>query len=124
MIKAKTRLSVLILIIFLEKRNHIPIRPNIIKTDKNPKEVDNVVVICSATESVNASWVVRNGLAALRYLNRGNSINPVVKTPTVAITMEPKKARQFRKCVDSLLYLLIISQIMTKPVEKAIRIPA
>ena len=124
MIKAKIRLSVFRLVIFLEKRNQIPINPNTINTDKNPKEVVRVVVISSATESVKASCLVRNGLAALRYLNLGNSIIPVEKIPIVAIIMEPRNARQFRKCVDSLLNFLMISQIITKPVEKAMRTPA
>ena len=42
-------------ITFFEKRNQIPIKAKIMKTDKNAKLRLKSVVICSATESVRAS---------------------------------------------------------------------
>ena len=73
---AKILISVFRLIVFLEKRNHIPITSNIRKTDKNENDNERLVVVCSATESVRLSWVVKNGFTALRYLNEGNAIMP------------------------------------------------
>tara|TARA_Y100000996_G_scaffold210528_1_gene165323 strand:- start:343 stop:504 length:162 start_codon:yes stop_codon:yes gene_type:complete len=52
---AKILMSVFKLIVFLEKRNHIPIAANIRKTDKNVNDNDKLVVECSATESVKLS---------------------------------------------------------------------
>ena len=52
---AKILISVFRLIVFLEKRNHIPITANIRKTDKNVNDKDRLVVLCSATESVKLS---------------------------------------------------------------------
>ena len=52
---AKILISVFRLIVFLEKRNQIPIAANIRKTDKNVNDNDKLVVICSATESVKLS---------------------------------------------------------------------
>ena len=52
---AKILISVFKLIVFLEKRNHIPIIANIRKTDKNVNDNVMLVVICSATESVKLS---------------------------------------------------------------------
>ena len=52
---AKILISVFKLIVFLEKRNHIPITANIRKTDKNVNDSVMLVVICSATESVKLS---------------------------------------------------------------------
>ena len=52
---ANTLISFFKLIVFLEKRNHIPITANIRKTDKNENDNDKLVVICSATESVRES---------------------------------------------------------------------
>tara|TARA_B100001559_G_scaffold38697_1_gene28879 strand:- start:45 stop:218 length:174 start_codon:yes stop_codon:yes gene_type:complete len=53
--KAKILISVLRFIVFLEKRNQIPITANIRKTDKNVNDIDKLVVECSATESVRLS---------------------------------------------------------------------
>ena len=50
---AKILISVFRLIVFLEKRNHIPITANIRKTDRKVNDSDKLVVVCSATESVN-----------------------------------------------------------------------
>ena len=77
MIKAKIRLSILRSIVFLEKRNHIPIIEKIMKTETKMYDVDRSVVICSDTESVSGSKLVRNGLTALRYLNPGRLTNPL-----------------------------------------------
>ena len=52
---AKILMSVFRLIVFLEKRNHIPITANIRKSDKNVNDNVMLVVICSATESVRLS---------------------------------------------------------------------
>ena len=78
---AKILMSVLRLIVFLEKRNHIPITANIRKTDRKVNDSDKLVVICSATESVKLSWVVKKGFTALRYLNVGNPTTPEFKIP-------------------------------------------
>ena len=52
---AKILISVFRFIVFLEKRNQIPITANIRKTDKNVKDMVKLVVVCSATESVRLS---------------------------------------------------------------------
>ena len=78
---AKILMSVLRLIVFLEKRNHIPITANIRKTDRKVNDSDKLVVICSATESVKLSWVVKKGFTALRYLNEGSPIIPELEIP-------------------------------------------
>ena len=52
---AKILMSIFKLIVFLEKRNHIPITANIRKSDKNVNDSVMLVVICSATESVRLS---------------------------------------------------------------------
>ena len=49
---AKNLISVFRLIVFLEKRNQIPIVAKISKIDKNEKDNVRLVVMCSATESV------------------------------------------------------------------------
>ena len=53
--KAKILISVFKLIVFLEKRNQIPITANIRKTDKSVNDIDRLVAVCSATESVRLS---------------------------------------------------------------------
>tara|TARA_B110000014_G_scaffold215613_1_gene169348 strand:- start:489 stop:650 length:162 start_codon:yes stop_codon:yes gene_type:complete len=52
---AKILISVFRVIVFLEKRNQMPITANIRKTDKNENDIVRLVVICSATESVKLS---------------------------------------------------------------------
>ncbi len=52
---ANIRISVFRLIVFLEKRNHIPITANMRKTDRNENDNERLVVVCSATESVRLS---------------------------------------------------------------------
>ena len=52
---AKILISVFRLIVFLEKRNHIPIVANMRKTDRNVNDNVKLVVKCSATESVRLS---------------------------------------------------------------------
>ncbi len=53
------RANILILdfnvIVFLERRNHAPINAKMIKNERNVNDKLRFVVICSATESVNAS---------------------------------------------------------------------
>ena len=79
---AKNLISVFRLIVFLEKRNQIPIVAKISKIDKNEKDNVRLVVMCSATESVRWSWVVKNGFIALRYRNVGNPTIPELVIPT------------------------------------------
>ena len=74
-------MSVFRLIVFLEKRNHIPITANMMKIDKNVKDKLRLVVICSATESVKLSWLLKKGFTALRYLNEASPIIPEVEIP-------------------------------------------
>ena len=122
--RAKIRLSVLISIVFLEKRNHIPIIAKIMNTDTKMYDVARSVVICSDTESVNGSKLVRNGFAALRYLNPGRLANPLIKTPILEIIIVPRTIEQFLICLDSSLNFLIISHMTTYMVEKIMSIPA
>ena len=76
-------------------------------------DVERSVVICSATESVKASSFFKNGLAALRYLNPGKLINPLLKTPTEEIITVPRIIEQFLIYLNSLLNFLIISHTTT-----------
>ena len=52
-----------------------------------------VVVACSDTESVSKLDVIKNGFAALRYLNVGKLIRPAETIAIPAITAPPKSAR-------------------------------
>ena len=88
---------------FFEKRIQIPIKPKTIKTDKKVNWRFKLVVICSATESVNGSVVVRNGLIALRYRNDGDPIKPELNKLTPETTRETRRIMQFLIFVDSLL---------------------
>ena len=65
-----------------------------------------VVVACSDTESVSESTVIKNGFAALRYLNDGKLIMPEETIAIPAIMALPKSARLLRNW--ALLILLII----------------
>ena len=65
-----------------------------------------VVVACSDTESVSMSVVIKNGFAALRYLNVGKLIRPEEVIAIPAIIAPPKSARPLRNW--ALLILLII----------------
>ena len=49
-----------------------------------------VVVACSDTESVSISVVIKNGFAALRYLNDGKLITPEETIAIPAIMAPPK----------------------------------
>jgi len=113
MITAKIRLSIFRSMVFLEKRNHAPIKPNIIKTETKLYDILREVVICSATESVSGSRVVRKGFMALRYLNPGRPTVPLAKIAIADITKEMSNKKQFRICFDSLLNFLINSQATT-----------
>ena len=119
-IRAKIRLSIFRSIVFLEKRNHIPIIPNIIKTDTKMYDVLRDVVMCSDTESVNASDVVKKGFTAFKYLKDGTLRYPELKTATPD-TMKPIITPiLLRIIVFPELNFLIISHITTKIVGKII----
>ena len=123
-IRAKIRLSIFRSIVFLENRNHIPIIPNIMKTDTKTYDVLRDVVMCSDTESVSESRLVRKGFIALRYLNPGRPTIPLAKTPIIEIIIDMRNMEQFRMCLDSLLNFLINSHTTTKTVERPTRSPA
>ena len=97
---------------------------NIRKTDKNVNDNDKLVVICSATESVRLSWVVKKGFTALRYLKEGNPISPEFEIPIPDATNETKRIMQLRIFVRSLLNFIIILDSITKIVGRRIAIPA
>ena len=65
-----------------------------------------VVVACSDTESVSVSAVIKNGFAALRYLNEGKPITPEETIAIPAIMAPPKSARLFRNWVLLLIFLI------------------
>ena len=92
--------------------------------DKNVNDTPISVVICSATESVKASWLVKKGFTALRYLKDGKEINPLEKIPIPEIMIDIKRKKQFLNFLDSLLNFLIISERMTKSVGSKMIIPA
>ena len=112
----KILMSVFRLIVFLEKRNHIPITANIRKTDRNVNDKVRLVVICSATESVKLSWLVKKGFTALRYLNEGIPIIPEVEIPMPDAINEIKTIMQLRIFVRSLLNFIINPEIIMKSV--------
>jgi len=82
------------------------------------------VVICSDTESVSGSKLVRKGFIALRYLNPGRPTIPLAKIPVIAIIIDVRNMEQFRMCFDSLLNFLINSHTITKTVERPTISPA
>ena len=117
-------MSVLRLIVFLEKRNHIPITANIRKTDRKVNDSDKLVVICSATESVKLSCVVKKGFTALRYLNEGSPIIPELEIPIPDATNEIKTIAQLRIFARSLENFITIPEIIIKIVGRRIANPA
>ena len=117
-------MSVFRLIVFLEKRNQIPITANMRKTDRNVNDNERFVVICSATESVRLSWVVKNGFIALRYLNVGNPTIPEFKIPIPDAMNAISTIVQLRIFVRSLLNFIIIPEIIMKIVGRRIANPA
>ena len=121
---AKILISVFRLIVFLEKRNQIPITANIRKTDKNVKDKDKLVVVCSATESVRLSWVVKNGFTALRYLNVGNPTIPEFKIPIPDAINPINTITELRIFVLSLLNFITIPEIIIKIVGSRSANPA
>ena len=121
---AKILMSVLRLIVFLEKRNHIPITANIRKTDRKENDSDKLVVICSATESVKLSWVVKKGFTALRYLNDGNPIIPELEMPIPDATNETKMIAQLRIFALSLENFITIPEMIMKNVGSRSANPA
>ena len=121
---AKILISVLRLIVFLEKRNHIPITANIRKTDRKENDSDKLVVICSATESVKLSWVVKKGFSALRYLNEGSPAIPELKIPIPDTTNEIKTIAQLRILARSLLNFITTPEMIMKIVGSRSANPA
>ena len=121
---AKIRMSVFRLIVFLEKRNHIPITANIRKTDRKVNDNDKLVVICSATESVKLSWVVKKGFTALRYLNEGSPMIPELAIPRPDTTNEIKIIAQLRIFARSLENFITMPEIIMKIVGRRIASPA
>ena len=121
---AKILMSVLRLIDFLEKRNHIPITANIRKTDRKVNDSDKLVVICSATESVKLSCVVKKGFTALRYLNEGSPIIPELEIPIPDATNEIKTIAQLRIFARSLLNFITIPEMIMKIVGSRSANPA
>jgi hypothetical protein len=67
-----------------------------------------VVVACSDTESVSMSVVIKNGFAALRYLNDGKPIMPEETIAIPAIMAPPKSARPLRNWALLLILLITI----------------
>ena len=67
-----------------------------------------VVVACSDTESVSMSVVIKNGFAALRYLNDGKPIMPEETIAIPTIMAPPKSARLLRNWALLLILLIII----------------
>ena len=94
------------------------------KTDTKMYDVLRDVVMCSDTESVSGSRLVRKGFIALRYLNPGRVTIPLAKTPIIEIIIDVRNMEQFRMCLDSLLNFLINSHTITKTVERPTRSPA
>tara|TARA_B100001559_G_scaffold182506_1_gene152797 strand:- start:177 stop:689 length:513 start_codon:yes stop_codon:yes gene_type:complete len=121
---AKILISVFKLIVFLEKRNHIPMTANIRKTDKNVNDKDKFVVVCSATESVKLSWAVKKGFTALRYLNVGNPTIPEFKIPIPDAINEINTIAQLRIFTRSLLNFITTPEIIMKIVGRRIANPA
>jgi len=121
---AKILISVFKLIVFLEKRNQIPITANIRKTDKNVNDKDKLVVVCSATESVKLSWAVKKGFTALRYLNVGNPTIPEFKIPIPDAKNAINIIAELRIFARSLLNFITILEIIIKIVGRRIANPA
>ena len=121
---AKILISVLRLIVFLEKRNQIPITANIRKTDRKVNDSDKLVVICSATESVKLSCVVKKGFTALRYLNEGSPIIPELEIPIPDATNEIKTIAQLRILARSLLNFITTPEMIMKIVGSRSANPA
>ena len=117
-------MSVFRLIVFLEKRNHIPITANIMKIDKNVKDNVRLVVKCSATESVKLSWLVKKGFTALRYRNEGRAIIPEFAMPMPDAINEIKTIAQLRIFTRSLLNFITNPEIIMKIVGSKSANPA
>ena len=121
---AKILISVFRLIVFLEKRNQIPITANMRKTDKNVNDNDKLVVVCSATESVRLSWAVKNGFTALRYLNDGNPTMLEFKIPIPDAINAINTITELRIFTRSLLNFITTPEIIMKIVGRRIANPA
>ena len=88
------------------------------------KDKDKLVVVCSATESVRLSWVVKNGFTALRYLNVGNPTIPEFKIPIPDAINAINTMTELRIFVRSLLNFITIPEIIMKIVGRRIANPA
>ena len=78
------------------KINHTPIPANTIIIEKKKNDSSMVGVVCSETESVSGSVVVKNGFNALRYLYSGKSTKPDDNTATPIIAVTAKTASPLR----------------------------
>ena len=79
-----------------------------------------VVVACSDTESVSMSVVIKNGFAALRYLNAGKLIMPEDDIAIPAIIAPPKSARPLRNwaLLNTLLIITHATRNTVHPIRK------
>ena len=112
-IKAKIRISDFTRASFLENKAQPPITANIIKTESRVKDNVISVVICSATESVKESVLVKKGLIAFKNLNVGKATKPEENIPIPERIIEKRSIEQLRNFEDSLLNFLINSAITT-----------
>ena len=87
-------------------------------------DIDKLVAVCSATESVRLSWLVKKGFTALRYLNEGEPTIPELKIVIPDTINEIKRIVQLRICVRSLLNFITTPEIITKIVGMRIANPA
>ena len=94
------------------------------KVYKYVKDKLRLVVICSATESVKLSWLVKKVFTALRYLNEGSPIIPEVEIPMPDTINETKTIMQLRIFVRSLLNFIINPEIIMKSVGSRSANPA
>ena len=68
-----------------------------------------VVVACSDTESISVSAVIKNGFAALRYLNDPKLITPEETIAIPAIIAPPKSIRPLRNWTSLIILLIIVN---------------
>ena len=98
-IRANITISVLIFIDWITlfwKINHAPIAANTIIIEKKKNVIPRVGVVCSETESVSGSVVVKNGFNALTYLYAGTSTKPDDSTAMPIIVVTAKTASPLR----------------------------
>ena len=105
-----------------ENSSHAPINPNIINTESPSYKEVILVEVCSATDVVNGSVELKNGLTAFRYLNDGTP-NPDERTAIPDATNMPNTIIEFRILIAGLLNLWTIKVTTKKIVEPKIRRP-